>query len=174
MIVKISRGALILGLALSVVVGLEFRTFVLPVTDRPTSSGLVVILGDTHRGARYGTAAYLASSNRWLLISIYDYCPAGKRPELSAYAHQACFRPSPLTTRGEAKFAAQYAKSRGLTSITVITTADQVWRARLRFARCWPGSLAVVAAPSGLATQLRRVPYETGASIKALAWQREC
>jgi hypothetical protein len=85
-----------------------------------------------------------------------------------------CFQPDPSTTQGEARASTKLAEQHGWTSMTVVTTADQVWRARLRFARCWAGDLRLVQAPTSTWVRLRSVPYEMGATVKAEVFQRSC
>ncbi len=85
-----------------------------------------------------------------------------------------CFRPDPTTTQGEARATAALAAQYGWKHITVVTTADQVWRARLRFSRCWSGDLSVVRAPTSIVSRLFSAPYETAATIKAEVFQRSC
>lgn len=148
--------------------------YVRPATDVPQQGGLVVVLGDLNRGERIRVAGELAEGNRAVAVSINKYCVLRLRTTLLDFRERVCFRPSPFTTQGEARFAAQYARDHGLTRITVVTTADQVTRARLRFGRCWNGPLSIVAAPLPPQRVVMRVPYEFGATLKALAVQRTC
>ena len=167
------RAVLALAVILALVVPTN-RLYVHPRSDKPLTHGLVVVLGSLHRGDRLGLAGRLADGQHVLLLSIDHYCSADEIVAFRPYASADCFRPEPFTTRGEARYAATYAREHGLNGITVITTADQVSRARLRFKRCWPGALAVVAAPATTWTVLKRVPYEIGASLKAETIQRGC
>lgn len=142
--------------------------------DQPLSRGVVVVLGSTHRGDRLELAGNLAKHDRSLLISSYEYCAINDYSAFKKYAHRACFRPAPLTTQGEARFVVDYALKNDLDSITVITTADQARRARVRFGRCWSKRLAVVVAPASVEVVLARLPYEAAASVKAAVFQRSC
>ena len=58
-----------------------------------------------------------------------------------------CFKPNPPTTQGEAEDASRIARNYGWTSMVLVTTEDQVWRAHLRFQRCFCGQIDDVAAP---------------------------
>ena len=60
-----------------------------------------------------------------------------------------CFTADPFNTRGEARAIAQLSAARGWTKLLVVTSDYHVRRARLLFARCYDGSLAVVGASSG-------------------------
>ena len=86
----------------------------------------------------------------------------------------SCFRPTPYSTRGEAEYAAATARSRGWTSLLVVTSPDQSQRARLRFTRCFSGPVRMVATDTHLLARLRFVPYEWAATAKALLWQTSC
>jgi hypothetical protein len=170
-----SRRLLVIAAVLLVFFGaVTDRLYVEPRSDKPLNHGLIVVLGSLHRGDRLELAGHLADQQHVLLLSIDRYCPAPVTVAFRPYADAQCFRPDPFTTRGEARYAATYAREHGFNGITVITTADQVSRARLRFKRCWSGALAVVAASASNWTVLTRVPYEIGASIKAETLQRGC
>jgi hypothetical protein len=174
-----SRRRWIIALVVTVVylvVGVaEVRLFVVPTSDRRGPADAVVVLG----GETYITRLRAAN---WL---IHQYpgavevvstplnvpCPNYHAPEASALI---CFRPDPSTTQGEARAVAKLAAQHGWKSITVVTTGDQVWRARLRFSRCWSGDLRVVRAPTSIVSRLLAAPYETAATIKAEVFQRGC
>jgi uncharacterized SAM-binding protein YcdF (DUF218 family) len=150
------------------------RLFVIPTSNKAHSSDAVVVLG----GATFMDRLYAAYKllDRFpgavLVVSIpgTNFCPR-KGPSASRVV---CFRPDPSTTQGEARAAARLAEQNGWTSMTVVTTTDQVWRARLRFSRCWAGQLRVVQAPTSLYVRLKTLPYEMAASVKAEVVQRGC
>jgi uncharacterized SAM-binding protein YcdF (DUF218 family) len=86
-----------------------------------------------------------------------------------------CFRPAPFTTRGEARYIGQLARTRGWTSLIVVSSVPQTTRARLRVQRCFPGRVAVVGVgPHRLGYWAYAVVYEWGALAKAVIWQRGC
>ena len=85
-----------------------------------------------------------------------------------------CFRPDPLSTMGEARYAAEQAREHGWHSLIVVASLAQATRARLRMKRCFSGSVQVVVAPLPAATMAYDVLYEWGATAKALIWQRSC
>ena len=150
------------------------RLLVLPRVDAPLQDSLVVILGSVYRGDRVDFArATWRSEKTTILAAETAHCPKS-RIRKSSRATVVCFAGDPLTTRGEARFVANYAASHHFTAITVVTTADQVARARVRFARCWAGPLSVVKAGDSAEDVLRHVPYQIAAFTKAMVWERGC
>ncbi len=152
----------------------DVRLFVVPRSDSPTKSDAFVVLGGRTFNARLKAGLKLADEypDSTLVVSTPGRtpCPRGSLPR-----HRLiCFVPQPSTTQGEARAAAQLATEHGWTSMTVVTTADQVWRARLRFARCWDGDLRVVQAATSSWVRIREIPYEMGATVKAEVFQRSC
>jgi len=152
----------------------DVRLFVVPPSDpRGPTDAIVVLGGDTYL-TRLHAAVALAREypGTPLVVSTpgHNPCPRFFRATAQVY----CFRPDPSTTQGEARAATQLAIEHGWNSMTVVTTADQVWRARLRFSRCWSGELHVVQAPTSTWVRLRSVPYEMGATVKAELLQRSC
>ena len=85
-----------------------------------------------------------------------------------------CFRPNPATTRGEAEGASRLAKRYGWRSLVLVTTQDQVWRAHLRFQRCYAGSIYGVGAPLPWYWWPYAIAYQAVATVKAEIFQRGC
>ncbi len=83
-----------------------------------------------------------------------------------------CFRPNPVTTRGEAEFVASLAAKRHWQRIIVIPDRTQTTRARLLFKRCTRIGLEMV--PVQESELFVGVAYEWGALIKALLFNRSC
>ena len=105
-----------------------------------------------------------------------DHTSPGLRPKSVAVPAVTvlCFHPDPATTRGEAEYIAREAKQRGWTSIILVTTPDQAWRAELRTSRCFPGRVYVATAPLPVLEWFTQIPYQWAASAKALTVQRGC
>ena len=59
-----------------------------------------------------------------------------------------CLRPDPYSTRGEAQLAARLARERGWDSLVVVSSRFHLFRARIRFERCFHGELAFAGAPN--------------------------
>jgi uncharacterized SAM-binding protein YcdF (DUF218 family) len=163
-----------LGLLIVAVLAIDVRLFVVPESDEPQRSDAIVVLDGSTFRARLEAAVPLAHrfGDSTLLVSTpyRNPCPDGVVPP----SRLVCFAPDPITTQGEARVATSLAATRGWTSMTVVTTADQVWRARLRFSRCFDGELRVVQAPTSIWHRLASVPYEMGATVKAEVFQRGC
>jgi uncharacterized SAM-binding protein YcdF (DUF218 family) len=86
-----------------------------------------------------------------------------------------CFIPHPLTTQGEARAVARLARTHNWRQIILVPGIPQTTRARIRFDRCYHGTLLFdPASPGGLGEWIHNVIYEWGALIKALALQRGC
>lgn len=170
------RRWLIIVVALVVVLAaiVEIRLYVVPASDGAGPADAVVVLGGQEYKARLQTAdAMLAKfPGSVVVVSIPGgiACPA--QPQGASAI--LCFSPHPSTTQGEARAATKLAAKYGWKSIEVVTTADQVWRARLRFTRCWSGSLRMVRSDSSIYSRMRAVPYESAATVKAETLQRGC
>jgi hypothetical protein len=89
-----------------------------------------------------------------------------------------CFVPHPGTTQGEARRVAKLAREHGWREIIVVSGTPQTTRARIRFARCFRGTLLFDPAdPSSLSGHggwIYNVICEWGALIKAETLQRGC
>jgi hypothetical protein len=165
-----------IGVALLVVVAVvvEVRLYVVPASDGAKPTDAVVVLGGQEYQARLRTADVILTKfpGSVVVVSIPGdiACP----PQPPGASAILCFSPNPSTTQGEARMASKLATKYGWKSIEVVTTADQVWRAKLRFSRCWSGDLTVVRSNSSIYSRMRAVPYETAATIKAETLQRGC
>jgi uncharacterized SAM-binding protein YcdF (DUF218 family) len=85
-----------------------------------------------------------------------------------------CFHPDPSTTRGEARYIGALAEQRHWKSVTLVTSPDHAWRARLRVMRCFPGDVYVSTTPLPAWAWAWEIPYQWGATAKALLFQRDC
>ena len=168
------RRLALVGVLLLVVAGLG-RTFVVPPSDAPRATDLVVVLGGVDSPSRTQRAGQVLAEHPGAVLMVVvgqlKYCP--ERPP--GAAELVCvLPPDPSTTQGEARMVADFARERGMRSVTVVTTADQVVRARLRFSRCWPGELVMVQAPTSWWRVVSQVPYQSAAMVKALVLEPEC
>lgn len=153
----------------------DVRLFVVPAADKATRTDAVVVLGGDTFVARLRGAIRVLDHHPGEVLVVStpgrNPCPDDLPPGATRII---CFRPDPSTTQGEAREAAKLATQYGWTSMTVVTTADQVWRARLRFSRCYSGTLSVVEAPTTAWVRAQSVLYEMGATVKAELFQRGC
>lgn len=152
----------------------EIRLYVVPASDGARPADAVVVLGGQAYQARLQTADQMLKKypGSVVVVSIPGGIPCPPQP--AGATAILCFSPNPSTTQGEARTAAKLAAQYGWKSMEVVTTADQVWRARLRFSRCWSGDLRMVRSNSSFYQRLRAVPYETAATVKAETLQRSC
>jgi len=80
-----------------------------------------------------------------------------------------CLTPVPETTQGEAEAFAAEAERRGWTSVTVVTHTSHIARARMLLARCFPGTIRMVAIPTehSVGDWLNGFVHETAGWAKA-------
>jgi hypothetical protein len=166
--------AVAVALVLVAMAVFEIRLYVVPTSDRRGPTDAVVVLGGGTFIDRLHAAGALLAQYPGAVEVVSTPGRLGCPDPYPGAASIICFRPDPATTQGEARAAAALAAQYGWKHITVVTTADQVWRARLRFSRCWSGDLSVVRASTSIVTRLFSMPYETAATIKAEVFQRSC
>ena len=140
----------------------------------PARVDAIVVLGGP--GDRLGKGLELAHQGRapvlviseGLLIPLPLCRPQGQALKV------ICFQPEPGTTQGEAEFAGRLAKQYRWRSIVLVTTPDQDTRARIRFGRCFDGSIYVVTTPLPASQWIYHIAYQWAASFKAVVLQRNC
>jgi hypothetical protein len=128
----------------------------------PANSGrdaVAVQLAQDHR------ADYLAQSTQ---LGDTHCLPA------PADVHLLCFHPDPGTTRGEGQWIGREAQRLNWKSVILVTTPDQAYRAKLRVGRCFPGKVYVATSTLPWTDWFKQIPYQWGATVKALTWQRSC
>lgn len=149
--------------------------FVFPATGMPARVDAIVVLGGS--GGRLDLGLQLAQEDKapYLVLSHgLPWIPPHLCTGHAGRAKVICFNPEPGTTQGEAEGAAEFAKKYGWTSMVLVTTTDQVWRAHLRFQRCYPGEVYGVAAPVPWYDWPYAILYQWGATAKAETYQRDC
>ena len=174
----VSRHPLLAGLALvvSVTVFLAFTAvlFVWPATDAPQHVDAILSFNGPNEGAREALAVSLAEKGyaRVLLFSRGGFgetaCPK---------VHQVlvvCFVDVTNNTRGEARFAARYAKQHHLNSLMIVPGRPQTTRAHLLLERCFSGKIVVDPASEPLLRFPRDVFHEWGGLLEALLVDRGC
>jgi uncharacterized SAM-binding protein YcdF (DUF218 family) len=171
---RVRAAALVVAVLIVAVVVASVVLFIEPATNAPARSDAVIVLAGGNNAARIAKGIELVRAG---------YAP---RLFVSAPGHQSCpkslpsvlitcFSPNPATTQGEARFAAKLAKQHHWHRITVVPGTQQVTRARIRFDRCYRGTIVMVPAdPGGLGSWVASVIYEWGALPKALILQRGC
>jgi uncharacterized SAM-binding protein YcdF (DUF218 family) len=164
----------LVSLGVLAVLGLAARIALGTVDDQPFDDGPIVVLGGGG-GERLATALALRGDGARLLVvsadAIERYTAAGGVCEDDdAY----CFRPSPLSTLGEARAVGDLARTEAWPRVTVVTSDFHTLRTRLLFRRCVDVPVAVVAAPADAPVyeRLYRVVRESVATIVAVT--RRC
>jgi uncharacterized SAM-binding protein YcdF (DUF218 family) len=142
--------------------------FVWPTTDAPRKVDAIVVLGGTNAAlvkglhlAAEGYAPMLVISTEYPTVCRYSI------PRVSVL----CFRPSPATTQGEARYVGQEASKYHWRQIIVVPSTAQTLRARVYFGRCYHGT--ALFDPAGT-VGLYQVIYEWGALAKAFTIERGC
>jgi uncharacterized SAM-binding protein YcdF (DUF218 family) len=143
------------------------------------ADAVVVLSGNTQRLPpaldliRRGVAPVLAVST----VARTKHWPLGRRVCAEgryAGARVLCFDAVPFSTRGEAETVARLARTRGWTSIVVVTSTFHVTRAHMLFRRCYHGRLSMVGAPSTWWRLPAEWASETGKLLVQLTVQRGC
>jgi uncharacterized SAM-binding protein YcdF (DUF218 family) len=155
--------------------GVSAWLFMFPSTGMPARVDAIVVLGGS--GDRLGLGMQLAREDRapYLVLSMgLPWLPGGICTQHVGGATVICFQPNPDTTQGEAEGASKIAKQHGWNSMVLVTTQDQVWRARLRFERCYPGKLYAVSSPLSWYQWPYAIAYQWAGTFKAELTQRNC
>jgi hypothetical protein len=110
-----------------------------------------------------------------LLVSERDseYVPSGCAPRLKG-VEVVCFRPNPVSTRGEARYVAHLAATHHWRRIIAVTSTPQDTRARLRLKRCYDGQFLLITVRPTFLEWARDIIYEWGGLMKALVLQTSC
>jgi hypothetical protein len=164
--------------ALLPVVGITARVFIWPnLPALPTKASAIIELAGPNEAGRDETAVALARAGRAPLL-IQSTTISGSTSDTCLPAVRGvtimCFHPDPSTTRGEAQYIGRTAATDGWSSVILVTTPDQAWRARLRVSRCFSGNVYVQTTSLPLSEWFRQIPYQWAASIKALTFETGC
>jgi uncharacterized SAM-binding protein YcdF (DUF218 family) len=165
-----------LGVLITSCLVLTAILFVWPATNAPRRSDAIVVLNGSGPRLQKGFALARAGYAPYLVISILSRADGGQCPTASpAGVSIICFAPNPSTTQGEARAVAVMARTHDWHQLIVIPAVPQTTRARLRFDRCYHGTLLFdPASPGGFGAWIHNVVYEWGALTKALILQRGC
>lgn len=167
--------AAVILVLLIVFCALSARLFVFPDTGMPARVDAIVVLGGD--GDRLGLGMQLARDDRapYLVLSMgLPWMPGGICTQHVGPATVICFQPDPDTTQGEAEGAARLAKRYGWRSLVLVTTRDQVWRAHLRFQRCYAGAIYGVGSSVAWDRWPWAIAYQWAGTVKAEVLQRGC
>jgi uncharacterized SAM-binding protein YcdF (DUF218 family) len=174
-----SRGwrvtAVVILVLLIVFSALSARLFVFPAMGMPARADAIVVLGG--EGDRLDLGMQLARDDRapYLVLSMgLPWLPPGICAQHVGPATVICFQPDPDTTQGEAEAAARLAKRYGWRSLVLVTTRDQVWRAHLRFQRCYAGTIYGLGSHVTWYRWPFAIAYQWAGTMKAELFQRGC
>ncbi len=148
--------------------------FVWPTTNAPQRVNAIVVLSGSPWSTRWQKGVDLARDGYApvLVQSDPSWTPCPRGP---ARVEVICFDPVPATTQGEAVDVARIAAEHHWDRLLVVAIVTQTTRARIRFERCYHGTVLFSAvSPRGVAGWLFNIAYEWGALGKALIFQRGC
>jgi uncharacterized SAM-binding protein YcdF (DUF218 family) len=171
---KITAGLVVLAVLFC---GVTARLFVWPpTTGMPTRVDAIVVLGGPGNRvslgvqlAQQGRAPYLLLSNGFAVNLPTSLC----EPDHGTFT-VICWNPNPGNTKGEAEFVGRIARQHGWTSVALVTTPDQAWRAATLMRRCYSGKIYSVTTPLGWSQWPYEIAYQWGATVKAETIQRGC
>jgi uncharacterized SAM-binding protein YcdF (DUF218 family) len=146
-----------------------------PLPELPARADAIIELGGP--GNRDGAALALAREHRApLVIQSTVIEEAGTNSCLPPIPDVTimCFHADPGTTRGEARQIGALAAEQHWKSVILVTSRDHAWRAQLRVRRCFPGDVYVSMTSLPLWAWFRQIPYQWGATAKALVSERAC
>ena len=156
--------------------GATVRLFVLPATGTPARVDAIAVLGGP--GNRLGLGLQLAQQGHAPYLLVSDGLPIALPAALCEPDHGSftviCWNPNPGNTKGEAEFVGRMARQYHWTSVALVTTPDQAWRAALYVRRCYTGKIYSVTTPLDWTQWPYMIAYQWGASIKAETLQRGC
>ena len=151
------------------------RLFVWPSTNMPAHVDAIVVLGG--EGSRLDLGEQLAAERRAHFLVLSEGLPwirPGLCEQHSAALTVICFQADPATTQGEARYTTQLAEQNGWRSLVLVTTPDQIWRAALRFQRCFPGEVYSITTPLPRNRWPYAIAYQWAATAKAITVNRSC
>jgi uncharacterized SAM-binding protein YcdF (DUF218 family) len=157
--------------------GVTARLFVWPpTTAMPARVDAIVVLGGPGNRlslgvqlAQQGRAPYLLLSNGFAVNLPASLC----QPDHGTFT-VICWNPNPGNTKGEVEFVSRMARQHHWTSVALVTTPDQAWRAATLMRRCYSGKIYSMTTPLSWSQWPYEIAYQWGSTIKAETIQRGC
>ena len=164
-----------LGIFLVVFVTATLALFVYPPSDLPRHVDGILSLNGPNEEAREVLAVSLAEKGYAPVLlfsqgSRANDSPCPKVPRISV----VCFFDVTNNTRGEARWAAQYAERHHWHSLLIVPGRVQATRARLLVERCFSSQVVVVPATQPIGDLPGDVLHEWGGLLAALLIYRGC
>jgi uncharacterized SAM-binding protein YcdF (DUF218 family) len=164
-----------LGAVVVVLVAATLALFIYPPTDQPVHVDGILSLNGSDEQTREAEAVSLADKGYAPVLlfsqgSRGNDTPCPKVPRVSV----VCFFDLTNNTRGEARWAGQYAERHHWHSLIIVPGRTQAMRARLLTERCFPGQVVVVPATEPLRDVPGEVFHEWGGLLAALFVYRGC
>ena len=165
----------VLGTFVVVFIPVTLALFVSPPTDLPRHVDGILSLNGPDEEARETLAVSLAEKGYAPVLlfskgSRANDSPCPRVPRVSV----VCFFDVTNNTRGEARWAAQYAQHHHWHSLLIVPGRVQATRARLLVERCFSGQVVVVPATEPLGDFPGDVLHEWGGLLAALVIYRGC
>jgi hypothetical protein len=149
--------------------------FVYPPTDQPRHADGILSLNGSDEAAREAEAVSLAEKGYAHVLlfsqgSPGNDTPCPKVPRVSV----VCFVDNTNNTRGETRWAGQYAERHHWHSLLIVPGRAQATRARLLTERCFSGQVVVVPVTGQLSDLPDQIFHEWGGLLAALLIYRGC
>ena len=166
---------LVLVVSVIVFIALTAVLFVWPATDSPQHVDAILSFNGPDEGARETLAVSLAEKGyaRVLLFSRGGAANETACPKVPRVV-VVCFVDVTNNTRGEARFAALYAKQHHLNSLMIVPGRPQATRAHVLLERCFSGRIVVDPASEPLLRFPKDVLHEWGGLLQVLLIRRGC
>jgi hypothetical protein len=164
-----------LGAVVVIFVAATLVLFVYPPTDQPRRADGILSLNGPNEAAREAEAVSLAEKGYAPVLlfsqgSPGNDTPCPKVPRVSV----VCFVDNTNNTRGETRWAGQYAERHHWHSLLIVPGRAQSTRARLLTERCFSGQVVVVPVTEPLSDLPQEVAHEWGGLLAALLIYRGC
>jgi hypothetical protein len=164
-----------LGAVVVIFVAATLVLFVYPPTEQPRHVDGILSLNGHDEAAREAKAVSLAEKGYAPVLLFSQGSPANdtpcpKVPRVSV----VCFFDNTNNTRGEARWAGQYAERHHWHSLIIVPGRAQATRARLLTERCFSGQVVVVPATEPISDLPDDVLHEWGGLLAALLIYRSC
>jgi hypothetical protein len=163
------------GIVVALLVVATLALFVFPPTDQPRRVDGILSLNAGDESDREGLAVSLAEQGYAPVLLFSQGSPGNDTPcPKVPRVKVVCFIDVTNNTRGEARWAGQYAKRHHWHSLLIVPGRAQATRARLLTERCFQGEVVTVPASEPLYDLAGDILHEWGGLLAALFIYRGC